>query len=59
MKGLIKNEDAARYNMGIVGVNLPDLPPDVPLEESPYAYHKWRNTPCFSYGDISHTMFPR
>ena len=22
-------------------------------------YHKWRNTPCFSYGDISHTMFPR
>ena len=23
------------------------------------AYHKCRNTPCFSYGDISHTMFPR
>ena len=38
MEDLIKNADAARYNMGIVGVNLPDLPTDVPLEESPYVY---------------------
>ena len=22
-------------------------------------YHKWRKTPCFSYGDISHTLIPR
>lgn len=38
MKGLVKNEDASRYNMGVVGVNLPDLPADVPLEASPYVY---------------------
>lgn len=21
-------------------------------------YQKWRKAPCFSYGDISHTLFP-
>ncbi len=21
-------------------------------------YHKWRKPPCFSYGDIRHTLFP-
>lgn len=21
-------------------------------------YHTWRKTPCFSYGDISHTLLP-
>nr|DAG69070.1 MAG TPA: envelope protein [Caudoviricetes sp.] len=29
------------------------------LERSSRTYHMWRNTPCFSYGDISRTLFSR
>lgn len=45
---------ASKYEQDIeetsfdVGSSLPNI-----------SYLMWRNTPSFSYGDISHTLFPR